>query len=47
MKYNNLHKLSLHICAGMPVVVWDKSAIADFARQCIALEGENNKRGDA
>lgn len=29
-KYNNPHKLSCYIAAGIPVIVWKKSAIADF-----------------
>lgn len=49
-KYNNPYKLLLYICAGMPMVVWDKSTIADFVNEeniGIALEGKNNKRRDA
>lgn len=30
MKYNNPHKLSLYIAAGLPVVVWKQAAIAEF-----------------
>lgn len=30
LKINSPHKLSLYIAAGMPVIVWDKSAAADF-----------------
>lgn len=30
MRYNNPHKLSMYIAAGMPVIVWDESAIAHF-----------------
>lgn len=29
-RYNNPHKLSCYIAAGLPVIVWKKSAIADF-----------------
>lgn len=32
-KYNNPHKLSCCIAAGMPVVVWEKAAIADFVKK--------------
>lgn len=30
LKYNNPHKTSLYLAAGMPVIVWSKAAIADF-----------------
>ena len=30
LKYNNPHKTSLYLAAGMPVIVWKKAAIADF-----------------
>ena len=30
MKYNNPHKLSLYIAAGLPVIVWKQAAIAEF-----------------
>lgn len=33
MQYNNPHKLSLYIAAGLPVIVWNKAAIADFVRR--------------
>ena len=29
-KYNNPHKISCYIASGIPVIVWKKSAIADF-----------------
>ena len=32
-KYNNPHKLSCYIAAGMPVIVWKKSAIAKFVKE--------------
>lgn len=30
MKYNNPHKLSLYIAAGIPIVTWKEAAIAEF-----------------
>lgn len=30
LKYNNPHKMSLYLSCGFPVVVWKKSAVADF-----------------
>lgn len=30
LKYNNPHKVSLYLAAGLPVVVWNKSAISKF-----------------
>lgn len=30
LQYNNPHKLSLYLRAGMPVIIWNKSAAADF-----------------
>ncbi len=30
LKYNNPHKTSLYLAAGMPIIVWDQAAIADF-----------------
>lgn len=33
LRYNNPHKLSLYLCAGMPVITWKKAAIADFIIQ--------------
>lgn len=32
-KYNNPHKLSCYIAADLPVIVWKKSAIADFVKK--------------
>lgn len=30
LSYNNPHKLSLFLAAGLPVITWDKAAIAEF-----------------
>lgn len=30
LKYNNPHKLSLYIVSGLPIIVWNKAAIADY-----------------
>ncbi|URZ08146.1 hypothetical protein [Clostridium felsineum] len=30
MRYNNPHKLSLYIASGVPVIVWNQAAIAEF-----------------
>ena len=32
-KYNNPHKFSLYIAAGLPVIVWSKAAIAEVVRK--------------
>ena len=32
-KYNNPHKLSCYVAAGIPVIVWRKSAISDFVKK--------------
>ena len=29
-RYNNPHKVSCYLCAGIPVVIWSQSAMADF-----------------
>jgi hypothetical protein len=34
MRYNNPHKLSLYVALGLPVVVWEQAAIADFVKRC-------------
>lgn len=33
MRYNNPHKLSLYISAGLPVITWKQAAIADFIKK--------------
>lgn len=33
MKYNNPHKLSLYIAAGLPVIVWKEAATAEFVEE--------------
>lgn len=33
MKFNNPHKLSLYVAAGIPVIVWDKAAVATFVKE--------------
>ncbi len=33
LRYNNPHKTSLYLAAGIPVIVWDQSAVADFVRK--------------
>lgn len=33
LKINNPHKASLYLAAGLPVIVWDKSAIADVVKK--------------
>ena len=32
-KYNNPHKLSCYIAAGLPVIVWKKAAVAEFVNK--------------
>lgn len=33
LKYNNPHKTSLYLSAGLPVLVWEKAAISDFIKK--------------
>lgn len=33
LRYNNPHKLSLYISAGLPVIIWKEAAEADFVRR--------------
>lgn len=33
LKYNNPHKFSLYIAAGIPPIVWSQSALADYVRK--------------
>ncbi len=33
LRLNDPHKLSLYLTAGLPVIVWDEAAVADFVRQ--------------
>lgn len=33
LRINNPHKLSLYLASGLPVIVWDESAAADFVRE--------------
>lgn len=33
LKYNNPHKFSLYLAAGIPVIVWDKSALANYVTE--------------
>lgn len=30
LKFNNPHKTSLYLASGLPVIIWDKAALADF-----------------
>ena len=33
LRYNDPHKLSLYLTAGLPVIVWEEAAVADFVRE--------------
>ncbi len=33
MKYNNPHKVSLYIAAGIPVIIWEKAALAGYVTE--------------
>lgn len=33
LRYNNPHKLSLYIAAGLPAIVWSESALADYVTE--------------
>lgn len=37
MRFNNPHKMSLYLASGLPVIVWDKAATAEYV--------ENNRVG--
>ena len=33
LRYNNPHKCSLYLTMGLPVIIWDKAAMADFVKK--------------
>ncbi|GGD11038.1 beta-1,6-galactofuranosyltransferase [Hyunsoonleella pacifica] len=33
LQFNNPHKTSLYLLCGLPVIIWDKAALADFVRE--------------
>ncbi|KRM91964.1 sugar transferase [Liquorilactobacillus cacaonum] len=33
LKYNNPHKTSLYLSSGLPVIIWEKAALADFVKE--------------
>lgn len=33
LRYNNPHKLSLYLASGIPVIVWEHAAVAEFVRR--------------
>jgi len=32
LKFNNPHKTSLYLLCGLPIIIWDKAALADFVK---------------
>lgn len=47
MRYNNPHKVSLYLASGIPVIIWDKAAMASFIREheCGILISSLNEAG--
>ena len=44
LKYNSPHKFSLYLAAGVPVIVWKESALAEYVeKNCIGLTVHNLK----
>ena len=35
MKYNNPHKTSLYLASGLPVIIWEKAAMAKYIEKII------------
>lgn len=33
LRYNNPHKLSLYLASGIPVIVWERAAVAEFVKR--------------
>lgn len=49
LQYNNPHKTSLYLRCGLPIIIWDKAALADFVTQngiglCIGSLDELEKK---
>lgn len=49
LKYNDPHKLSLYLACGIPVIVWEKSALADWVEEnnlgiCVGNLAEANRK---